>query len=334
MALEKVLALDASGIVEKSINVGAPDGSMVTSSITLTSGQTSVPIPGGYISGGIVVFLNGVYLSPVEYTATDLSNVVLAVGAPSTGSVLDVMVFSLQSLLSISSYMLGMLNAVDAAAARTLLALGTASTATVTTSIIDTTAGRVLKVGDFGLGAVTAPLVLNCNNVRDSGTYIYDSTSGSVNGPSGLAYGSLVDVSFSGSGHPQLFLEYGASRLFTRSSYGGYTAWSPWVEVATSSNSLGHGQTWQNMINRALGVTYTNTAGRPIEVSVTNLSVVSGSVYLRMFIDGVQVSIDATPPYAGFQSYVSASMIVPNGATYSADNAGASGTLAVWSELR
>lgn len=40
-----------------------------------------------------------------------------------------------------------------AAKTRTALGLGTAATATLTTSTTDKTAGRVLKVGDFGLGA-------------------------------------------------------------------------------------------------------------------------------------------------------------------------------------
>ncbi|EET81296.1 hypothetical protein [Acinetobacter radioresistens] len=42
--------------------------------------------------------------------------------------------------------------------ARSSLGLGDAATATVTTSSSDTTAGRVLKVGDFGLGS-TSPLM-------------------------------------------------------------------------------------------------------------------------------------------------------------------------------
>ena len=47
---------------------------------------------------------------------------------------------------------LALLDDVNAAAQRVTLGLGTASTANVTTSAIDTTAGRVMKVGDFGLG--------------------------------------------------------------------------------------------------------------------------------------------------------------------------------------
>ena len=48
---------------------------------------------------------------------------------------------------------LALLDDVNAAAQRVTLGLGTAATATLTTSATDTTAGRVMKVGDFGLGA-------------------------------------------------------------------------------------------------------------------------------------------------------------------------------------
>ena len=44
-----------------------------------------------------------------------------------------------------------------AAKTRTALGLGTAATATLTTSTTDKTAGRVLKVGDFGLGLSLPP---------------------------------------------------------------------------------------------------------------------------------------------------------------------------------
>lgn len=211
----------------------------------------------------------------------------------------------------------------NVAAARTNLALGTAATATLTTSTTDTTAGRVLKVGDFGLGAVTAPLVLNCNNIRDSGTYSYDYTVGSVNGPSGLNYGSLVDVAFSHAGHSQLFLEHGSSRLFTRSSYIGHTAWSPWVEVATSANSLGQGQSWQNVFSqRVIGTTYTNTTGKPIQVSIWQASDSSPS----LIVDGVTVAtVDGSPGSGSVQ----ATAIVPQNSTYRV-TAAVSG----WAELR
>ena len=204
-----------------------------------------------------------------------------------------------------------------------------------TTSATDTTAGRMLKVGDFGVGG-TAIVTTNFNQEFAAGRY-YNADPFNT----GLPYADywMLEhlVSYQASVFSQRAVGVGSNlgRTFCRGTTAGVATLSPWIEVATSVNSLGHGQTWQDVTwSRALGVTYTNTTDRPIEVSVTNMSASGSSVYLRMFTNGLQVSIDATPPYAAFHAYVSASMIVPNGATYSADNAVAAGTLAVWSELR
>lgn len=55
-------------------------------------------------------------------------------------------------------------------AARSNLGLGSAATATVTTSANDTTAGRLTKVGDFGLGGPSL-VDTNANTSRPSGSY-------------------------------------------------------------------------------------------------------------------------------------------------------------------
>lgn len=54
----------------------------------------------------------------------------------------------------------------DAEAARTTLGLGTGAVVNVTTSATDTTAGRVLKVGDFGIGTDSQPTNIDPNTVR------------------------------------------------------------------------------------------------------------------------------------------------------------------------
>jgi hypothetical protein len=64
----------------------------------------------------------------------------------------------------------GFVASADAAAGRTALELGNAATANVTTSATDTTAGRLLKVGDFGLGGpVFHPT--DWNTTMSSGIY-------------------------------------------------------------------------------------------------------------------------------------------------------------------
>jgi len=44
-------------------------------------GQTNFPISGGYITGYIDIFLNGVALTSSDFTATDNTNVILTVAA-------------------------------------------------------------------------------------------------------------------------------------------------------------------------------------------------------------------------------------------------------------
>lgn len=96
------------------------------------------------------------------------------------------------------------------------------------------------------------------------------------------------------------------------------------------STDLGVGQTWQDFTgSRSLGTTYTNTTGRPIQVSVCvyhNEQVVS-----TLSVSGVVVSrvMQDVGGATGYQDSTHTA-IVPNGATYSVTG----GSLISWSELR
>ena len=59
----------------------------------------------------------------------------------------------------------------DKEKARTALQLGSAATATLTTSKIDNTSGRVLKVGDFGLGTQTSGVIPDSRVVSERAGY-------------------------------------------------------------------------------------------------------------------------------------------------------------------
>jgi hypothetical protein len=76
---------------------------------------------------------------------------------------------------------------------------------------------------------------------------------------------------------------------------------------------IGVGQTWQDVTaSRAVGVTYTNTTGKPIVVVFEGSSSTSGR---KIYLNGVAVvSISAANIN---QSYV---LIVPNGYTYKRDD--------------
>lgn len=61
--------------------------------------------------------------------------------------------------------------ATNAADARSNLGLGTSAISDSTTSQMDSTTGRTLKVGDWGIGTTTAPIIDDGNNARTGGIY-------------------------------------------------------------------------------------------------------------------------------------------------------------------
>lgn len=71
--------------------------------------------------------------------------------------------------------------------ARISLGLGSAATATVTTSAVDSTAGRLTKVGDFGIGSsLTAPTIADFKSLAAGGIYkgVFNTT---LNSPPAVA---------------------------------------------------------------------------------------------------------------------------------------------------
>lgn len=93
------------------------------------------------------------------------------------------------------------------------------------------------------------------------------------------------------------------------------------------SNMLGVGQTWQDMTaGRALGVTYTNSANRPIQVFI---DVVDNGTTTPITLNIGGISWAGPDPTAGSVNFPS--FVVPNGATYSISGGI---TLRKWLELR
>ena len=94
--------------------------------------------------------------------------------------------------------------------------------------------------------------------------------------------------------------------------------------VSSVNQSVGVGQTWQNLTStRANGVTYYNTTGKVIVVSTQFTPQGGGSIT----VDGLAVAFGASVTSA---SNGGCSAIVPSGSSYSASNPG----LTAWYELR
>ena len=101
-----------------------------------------------------------------------------------------------------------------------------------------------------------------------------------------------------------------------------------------STGGVGEGQTWQDLTaSRASATTYTNSTGKPIQVSFTAISGGAGDAQAALTVGGVLIQrLRGVPPNASFTDGGIVTAIVPNGTTYSITFSGA--TTAIWAELR
>ena len=90
-------------------------------------------------------------------------------------------------------------------------------------------------------------------------------------------------------------------------------------EYMDKNASIGIGQTWQVVTSeRHTGVTYTNTTGRPIFISVYMNSDSQGGVsIIEIFVDDKLISGQYAGRMGGITVFLSACAIVPLGSTYS-----------------
>ena len=97
----------------------------------------------------------------------------------------------------------------------------------------------------------------------------------------------------------------------------------------TIADPIGVNQTWQSG-GRSLGTTYTNTTGRPIQVTASVYA--QGGTRARAFVGGVMILDSFTQDCCGVPqiSYFPLSFIVPNNTAYYITG----GALSVWAELR
>lgn len=106
-------------------------------------------------------------------------------------------------------------------------------------------------------------------------------------------------------------------------------ATTAFVKAKSEADSIGVNQTWQNVTaSRSSGVTYTNTTGKPISLSVFTTGGGTGtsiSIYVNDIIVSYQTVADASFVFSD-------KLIIPNNNTYRVDASGLS--ISKWSELR
>jgi len=104
-----------------------------------------------------------------------------------------------------------------------------------------------------------------------------------------------------------------------------------WVSSAPS-NGLGVGQSWTDVTaSRAIGTTYTNSTGKPIEVIVSGLGNGANGLW-GITLNSAVTFFSPSTATTGYWTVIC--FIVPNGNTYLLTQQGATATMQNWSELR
>ena len=174
---------------------------------------------------------------------------------------------------------LALLDDVNAAAQRTTLGLGTAATATLTTSATDGTAGRVIKVGDFGLGGLNSSVGGDLNALNKTGFYMGANL---ANSPDGISWYYVIHQEHGAAGYSSqiaIDLAGSAEKIYARRRTGG--SWTGWQEIA--------------LINSP---TFTGVPSAPTASAGTNTQQLASTAFVQAAVGVGNVSsfATATPP--------------------------------------
>ncbi|MEG6401549.1 phage tail protein [Enterobacter kobei] len=146
---------------------------------------------------------------------------------------------------------------------------GTAAAKDVTTSSTDTTSGRVLKVGDFGLGAIAGVNVSDANNINYNG--FFNLSADGIHGPVANQVSELIHCQYNQDTGRQI--GWRAARpdepLRHRTKMNG--KWQGWIKLYDSNNppsadevdavSASKGGTYQKEVTFSEGVKIRNATG-------------------------------------------------------------------------
>ena len=178
---------------------------------------------------------------------------------------------------------------VNASTARSNLGLGTAATATLTTSTTDGTVGSVMKVGDFGLGAGNALISsTDLNALNKTGFYVGANL---TNSPSGVGWYYVIHQEHSADGYSsQIVIDLTglAEKIYTRKQVFG--SWTAWKEIALTTSPA-----------------FTGTPTAPTATVGTNTTQLANTAFVKATVDAVG------KPFT--KEYVSAEQAITPGGT-------------------
>lgn len=224
------------------------------------------------------------------------------------------------------------------ATARSNLQLGTAAQATVVTSVTDSTAGRAIIVGSFGLGAALSADSTSLNEDGVTGFRGYAaSTEGAPTTNAGAAIvikrstiPTLLAVDYvTGAFYIRPFGTSAWERFYTT---GNVSAFAQTLLDDTSStqarttldviDGVGVRQSYSDVTaSRATATTYTNSTGKPILVIIS----MNSSSNRTFTVNGLALLTTTSST-----ELTNISVVIPVGATYSLSG----GTISKWVELR
>lgn len=146
---------------------------------------------------------------------------------------------------------------------------GTAAAKDVTTSSTDTTSGRVLRVGDFGVGAVAGVGLTDANNINFNG--FFRMSAEGIHGPVANQASELIHCQYDQNTGRQIGWRAGRpdEPLRHRTKMNG--AWQGWIKLYDSNNppsadevdavSASKGGTYQKEVTFSEGVKIRNSTG-------------------------------------------------------------------------
>lgn len=272
------------------LNLPAENGTLLTSASTTNLGSKIQPIDATSSSGSLTVTLNPTVLDFRSSTTSSGT-----VNTRTINSAISVIVPSGATLGTVSGQQSFIM----------VLAIDNAGTVEL----------AVVNLGSFSLSETTLISTSAINSGSTSASTVY-STTARTNVPYRVV--GFISSTQTTAG---VWVIPAATGTTTIQGIGG--------QAMAGMNTLGYGQSWQNMTSsRALGTTYYNTTGRPIALFI-RLSVSNGGA-TTMTINGYSYTIDV----GNQQNTGNPFTIIPVGASYSYVAAGATISLTAWSELR
>ena len=138
--------------------------------------------------------------------------------------------------------------------------------AQVTTSATDTTAGRLLKVGDFGIGGIPATYISSdLNGIESGGTYyVYNNANAPLTGAGSVA--TLKVEAITGNDTNQIWTNRLGRRFFRSQNSSTWTAWQEIYHTGNAGTAVTEDITTSNT---------DNTAGRLLRVGDFGLGALS-----------------------------------------------------------